>query len=58
MGTTDKLITKVHLSQTIKTAWDQFDINNINNSIIIINVGTQVWYDISYEFKAFIIQYL
>lgn len=37
-------------------AWDQFDINKINNSII--KVGTQVWYDISYEFKAFIIRYL
>lgn len=39
-------------------AWDQFDISKINNSIIIIKVGTQVWCDISYEFKAFIRQYL
>lgn len=38
--------------------WDQLDINNINNSSIIINVGTRIEYDTNYEFKVFVMQYL
>lgn len=37
--------------------WYQLDINNINNSIIIINVRIRIQYDMNHEFKVVAMQY-